>query len=90
MAHTPNAKVLQVLREAHGPHEANHFDGAEDADHAHDLLGKYGKNLGFLYIIDLGIPWISFKKTLNTMISIMISYDFLKIDEKYWGILGYQ
>ena len=59
MAHTPNAKVLQVLREAHDPHQANHFDGAEDADHAHDLLGKpWGKTWGFFYIIDLGIPWI--------------------------------
>jgi hypothetical protein len=70
--HTPNAKVLQVLREAHGPHKANHFDGAEDADHAHDLLGKHGKNVGniYIYIIDLGIPYIIIK-TLNTMISII-------------------
>ena len=55
MAHTPNAKVLQVLREAHGPHQANHFDGAEDADHAHDLLGKpWGKT----WVFFISLIWV--------------------------------
>ena len=63
-------------------------------------LENMGKTLGFLYIIDLGIPWISLKNIEHHMISIMISYDFLKIDENAgesrdindlsMGIMGYK